>query len=221
MSPLDRIMARVVVTDAGCWQWTGPTTHNGYARVSVDGRNAMVHRVTYEHHVGPIPDGLDLDHLCRNRTCCNPDHLEPVTRRENLLRGDTVNARHATATHCKHGHAFTIENTMIVTRPDGSIRQRRCRACRRLRSQTGAAARSPSILRSVRGRSIRSPNVLATADGSHPSLPAPPCGSVRSSARPGSAASAAALPGGGPEFFGCSSAEVERIRRVFARTRPL
>lgn len=63
--------------------------------------------------------------------------------------------------------------------------------------------------------------VLATADGSHPSLPAPPCGSVRSSARPGSAASAAALPGGGPEFFGCSSAEVERIRRVFARTRPL
>ena len=106
----------------GCWLWTGHVGPHGYARF--DGV-AWAHRWSYEHFVGPIPVGLEIDHLCRNRSCVNPDHLEPVTRRENLLRGDTFASRNAAKTHCIHGHEFTPANTYVAA---GGGRY--CRTCR-------------------------------------------------------------------------------------------
>jgi len=93
------------------------------------GKNKVAHRISYELLKGDIPEGLDLDHLCRNRGCVNPDHLEPVTRKENLLRGNTIPAKHARKTHCPQGHEYTKGNTFISK--SGS---RHCRKCRAIRS---------------------------------------------------------------------------------------
>lgn len=82
-----RLYERVDRRPAGCWLWTGTIAPNGYGYFAIKGRSQQAHRVAYELLVGPIPDGLDLDHLCRVRACVNPDHLEPVTRSENNRRG--------------------------------------------------------------------------------------------------------------------------------------
>ncbi len=95
--------------NSGCWLWTGGLNHNGYAQVKVgsllDGskRGVMAHIYTYEKIVEEVPVGLELDHTCRVRCCVNPDHLEPVTRRENLLRSI---AFRAVKTHCPCGHDY-------------------------------------------------------------------------------------------------------------------
>jgi hypothetical protein len=81
---------RITVSESGCWLWTGEMNRNGYGRVRSDGKRVMAHRRAWELLRGPIPTGLVLDHLCRNRHCCNPAHLEPVTVRENTLRGEAV-----------------------------------------------------------------------------------------------------------------------------------
>ncbi len=112
-----------------CWLWTGRLNRGGYG-VGYADRAVRVHRWAYELLHGPIPDGLDIDHLCRVRRCVNPAHLEAVTRRENLRRGNGVGAQHAKQTHCVHGHAFDEANT--YWRRDGS---RDCRACRRERKE--------------------------------------------------------------------------------------
>lgn len=109
-----------------CWIWTAAKNTDGYGRFLGDGRVVQAHRFAYEMLRGPIPDGLHLDHLCRVVACVNPDHLEPVTVRANLLRGNTSTARRAAQTHCIHGHEFTPENTYI--KPNGC---RRCRECSR------------------------------------------------------------------------------------------
>lgn len=119
----DRFWTRVERTDT-CWLWTAPCDREGYGRFA--GRNA--HRVAYEALVGPVPHGLELDHLCRVRECCNPSHLEPVTHAENVRRGDSPAALNMAKTHCIHGHEFTEANTRIAT--DG---HRKCRACDRIR----------------------------------------------------------------------------------------
>lgn len=85
-----RFAEKIVVTESGCWAWQGEMNRNGYGRVRIKGRRMMVHRVLYERLVAPIREGLLLDHLCRNRNCCNPQHMEPVTPRENTLRGEAV-----------------------------------------------------------------------------------------------------------------------------------
>jgi hypothetical protein len=82
--------------------------NNGYGMLY---RHISAHRLSYELLVGPVPEGLVLDHLCRNRACCRPDHLEPVSRGENVLRGDTIAARKAAQTECTHGHEYTPSNT--------------------------------------------------------------------------------------------------------------
>lgn len=124
----ERVWQRVTKTD-GCWSWHGSHHEHGYGIISLEGKPRRVHRLVYEMLVGPIPEGLDLDHLCRNRGCCNPAHLEPVTRRENLLRGDTIVAAQVARTHCPLGHEYTPDNTRIN---NGC---RSCRDCERQRDR--------------------------------------------------------------------------------------
>lgn len=130
---LERLLERVDVGD--CWEWTGTVSRNGYgAFMFLDptaGKvvNKLAHRLVYEQLTGPIPAGLDLDHLCRNRRCVNPDHLEPVTRRENLRRGfggQLAGRRQRALTHCANGHPFNDVNTGICPRG-----WRFCLICRR------------------------------------------------------------------------------------------
>lgn len=108
----------------GCWLWTRALNASGYGVVGRENKILRVHRVTYELLVGPIPEGMQLDHLCRVRACCNPDHLEPVTNRENWLRGQHHTAVMIRENKCKRGHEMTEENT--YWRKNGG---RLCRAC--------------------------------------------------------------------------------------------
>lgn len=85
-SPVDYI----VEPETGCWIWQGATQRNGYGVLRRKGKNLRAHRYYYQLEHGPIPPGMDLDHLCRNRLCCNPAHMEVVTRVENLRRGDGI-----------------------------------------------------------------------------------------------------------------------------------
>jgi hypothetical protein len=114
---LDRILARVSFEPNNCWLYRGALDRTtGYGRLRIGGRTAGVgyaHRAVYELLRGNIPVGLQLDHLCRNRACANPLHLEAVSQRENLLRGAGVCALNAHKTVCKRGHAFDDANTVL------------------------------------------------------------------------------------------------------------
>lgn len=102
---------RVERQDGGCWLWLGPVNVEGYGTAISDGRRQGAHRLVYELLVGPIPEGRQLDHLCRVRRCVNPEHLDPVSQRENILRGHGSPALNARKTHCVNGHEFTDANT--------------------------------------------------------------------------------------------------------------
>lgn len=118
---IDILLASIMAdAETGCWLWTGTIGAGGYGRWP-HRNNLTAHRVSYELHRGPIPAGLQIDHLCRVRHCVNPDHLEAVTQAQNARRG-----AYATKTHCKNGHPYDAENTYI--KKDGS---RGCRACGR------------------------------------------------------------------------------------------
>lgn len=113
-----------------CWLWTGALQPDGYARTVIDGVRMGVHEAAHLLFVGAVPDGLELDHTCRVRHCCRPDHLEAVTREENMrrMRRPREAARTWTATHCVNGHEYTADNTYI----DPSQAHRRCRECARI-----------------------------------------------------------------------------------------
>ncbi|WP_158104688.1 HNH endonuclease signature motif containing protein [Streptomyces milbemycinicus] len=116
----DRFWAKTQIEDRGyetpCRVWTGYVTPKGYGRYQHEGRLQYAHRVAYEAEFGPIPEEVDgdravIDHKCRVRSCVNTAHMEVVTNRENVLRGDTAMATNAAKTHCANGHEFTGENT--------------------------------------------------------------------------------------------------------------
>ena len=116
--------AKVDKTES-CWNWTA-TTRNGYGRFNNGGSLVEAHRYAYQLLVGPIAEGRDLDHLCRNRACVNPSHLEPVSRQTNVLRGEGLAASYAMRATCKNGHPLEGDN--VYVNPKGA---RICKACRR------------------------------------------------------------------------------------------
>ena len=128
-----RFAAKLQVdTEKGCLLWTGATNNAGYGFMSAAGRVLSAHRLAYEHWVGPVPAGLVLDHLCRVRRCCAPDHLEAVTQSVNLRRGHMLcGAANPSGrkTHCPQGHAYSEENTYH------NAGRRHCRQCQRKRGR--------------------------------------------------------------------------------------
>jgi hypothetical protein len=145
-TPLDLFMAKVSIQQNRCWLWTGGKARGGYGKFSSRGKTRLAHRYAYEQFIAAIPPGKQLDHLCRNRACCNPLHLEPVTCKENLMRGNTLQRENAAKTECPKGHAYTEENTYRY--PDG---RRRCIACRRIADN----AEGPKVRRKLYKRELR------------------------------------------------------------------
>jgi hypothetical protein len=130
-----RAFTRIRRAPRGCWEWIGYVDGSGYGRFR--GRHRQwesAHRWFFEFLVGPVPDGMELDHLCRNRRCVNPRHLEPVTHRVNVLRGVSVPAVNATKSACPAGHRYTATNTYTYRG------MRYCKACRHARLREGRRA---------------------------------------------------------------------------------
>ena len=125
MSLVERLLSKINKTD-GCWEWTAARSSNGYGLLDDDdGKTRRAHRLMFELFIGPIGAGLELDHLCRNRLCVRPDHLEPVTHKENMRRAAPFRP---IKTHCPNNHVYDEVNTCYVTTLRGT--ERRCRICK-------------------------------------------------------------------------------------------
>jgi hypothetical protein len=140
-----RIAAKIVETpgpmDTPCWRWTGAKDSHGYGNVRVQGRVRKAHRVIYEWLRGPMPAGMEGDHLCGERACVRPEHIELVPHAENAQRGDgswMPGERQRTKTHCPRGHAYSAENTYMQPSTGGRL----CRACDREKKRARRVARA-------------------------------------------------------------------------------
>ncbi len=134
----ERILAKFYVDlETGCWVWTGSRTRDSYGWVWFKPRAWLAHRLVYELCVGPIPEGLQIDHLCRNRPCVSPSHLEPVTNAENVRRG-MGGEWWRRKTHCPQGHAYVEANTYMYRN------RRHCRACIKIRSRNWRETHAPN-----------------------------------------------------------------------------
>lgn len=131
-SPTERFWAKVQKSE-GCWLWTASRDDRGYGVVHWAGRSQKAHRVSYELSIGPIPEGLTLDHLCRTLACVRPDHLEPVTSRENILRPTSMamGARNARKQSCPRGHAYDYVHPLTGYRACNTCHAERARERRR------------------------------------------------------------------------------------------
>ena len=137
-----RFWSKVQITE-GCWLWLGAKHHKGYGSFWTGEKYKEAHRFAYEFAVGAVPEGLQIDHLCRNRGCVKPEHLEAVTQRENLRRGMNY---HRSQTHCKRGHPFDLFNTYRATNG------RACRICAREHSQRRWRREKEAIGRRTTGK---------------------------------------------------------------------
>lgn len=135
----ERFWSKVRKTET-CWIWLGGKNSDGYGYFFVNGKDLRAHRVMLQLVGRPIPTGMQIDHLCRNRRCVNPDHLEVVTHRENALRGQGRGAKNARRTHCVKGHEFTSINTWYPAKRRPALRV--CRVCRKLRQREWRAKNS-------------------------------------------------------------------------------
>jgi len=125
---LERFYSKIKFNeDTWCWDWIGTTLQRGYGHFKLKRKNWRPHRLSFAIHKGDLIKGLELDHLCRNRSCCNPEHLKQGTHKVNVLRGESVSAINAKKTHCKRGHEFAEENTYVY--PNGG---RSCRICQKM-----------------------------------------------------------------------------------------
>lgn len=118
-----------------CWEWTGAKSSTGYGLFSLNGDSIYAHRWSYETQSGPIAKGMQIDHLCRNRACVRPEHLEVVTQKENILRGESLPAKNARKTHCDRGHPLSGANLYLRKDRHG----RMCKACRNASSRARRA----------------------------------------------------------------------------------
>lgn len=118
--PIERFLEKIIITDSGCWEWLGSKSNGGYGQFIINTKKLYIHRFIYEYYHGQICPDLQIDHLCRNRKCGNPNHLEQVTQQENISRGSRPNQ-----THCKRGHELKGVNLYI-----NKTNHRSCRTCR-------------------------------------------------------------------------------------------
>ena len=153
------------VSDDGCWEWAGALSDHGYGRMPASrGRYVSVHRESYKIHCGEIPNGLDVDHLCRNRKCFNPDHLELVTRKENVRRGALpamMREKSKAQTHCKNGHPLSGDNLILQGR---DRKARACRKCRSIRQRRRYHERRSSTKNGAKSMPKTFTNVCAQGD---------------------------------------------------------
>ena len=129
---IDRFWSKVAISEIGCWEWQGCQTSAGYGQLSQNRQSHALyaHRFAYEYFNNTsIPKDLEVDHLCRNRNCVNPDHLELVSHQENILRGIGIIAMNARKTHCPQGHPYDKKNTYF--RPSHP-NYRECRQCHKI-----------------------------------------------------------------------------------------
>lgn len=130
--PIDRFLHNVnkksgkLWNNTECWDWIGSLDKGGYGHFRLHGKIIRAHRFSYEYYIGPIAENLQLDHLCRNRRCTNPKHLEPVSQKENILRGESLQAINARKSHCKNGHEFSLNN-IYLRRSGGRV----CKECKK------------------------------------------------------------------------------------------
>jgi len=143
-TPIERFMEKIAISETlfwkgtPCWIWKGQLSPLGYGRFWANGRKGFAHRFSYQHHIRTIPKGLELDHLCRNPACSNPQHLEPVTHAVNIGRGATSQRnreRAAVQTHCANGHILSADNVYLRLG-----KWRVCKICSRRRTREWAKA---------------------------------------------------------------------------------
>ena len=122
---IKRILPKIKVSKVGCWEWLGRTVKDGYGNINVNKKRISIHRILYKYYHGKLDSELEIDHICRNRVCCNPLHLEQVTHKENVLRGFSLNAINARKTLCIRGHSLSGDNIRIE-----KYGSRRCKKCK-------------------------------------------------------------------------------------------
>lgn len=136
MAEIEKLLSHIGISNhnfyegTACWEWLLSQNTYGYGKIWLNKKTVQTHRLMFEYYCGSICPDLTINHLCRNRNCCNPIHLEQISNKENVLKGTGISAINAKKTHCIHSHEFTPDNTYIT--PDN---KRNCKTCRKISCQ--------------------------------------------------------------------------------------